>query len=151
MDYVVNSILNPNLAVKEQYVTKVFILANGMVLTGVVIDRDGPSVNYACTDGSEWVHAVEYTDDGVVDHNSWAIHPDQYTWDVLFCVNTPDDDVTGITLQWRYASDPDGLWRDLDELLDDSGDAFDYEPALFDLLRRNDRPQIYEALLDVDL
>ncbi len=40
VDYIVNSILNPNLAVKEQYVTKVFVLTNGMVLTGVVIDRD---------------------------------------------------------------------------------------------------------------
>lgn len=40
VDYIVNSILNPNLAVKEQYVTKVFVLVNGMVLTGVVIDRD---------------------------------------------------------------------------------------------------------------
>ena len=39
-DYVVNSVLNPNLAVKEQYVTKVFILSTGLVLTGVVIDRD---------------------------------------------------------------------------------------------------------------
>ncbi|MES2789279.1 MAG: HEAT repeat domain-containing protein [Planctomycetota bacterium] len=40
VDYVVNSILNPNLAVKEQYATKVFVLTNGMVLTGVIIDRD---------------------------------------------------------------------------------------------------------------
>lgn len=40
VDYIVNSILNPNLAVKEQYVTRVFVLSNGMVLTGVVIDRD---------------------------------------------------------------------------------------------------------------
>ena len=40
IDYVVNSILNPNLAVKEQYVTRVFVLSNGKVLTGVVIDRD---------------------------------------------------------------------------------------------------------------
>ena len=40
VDYIVNSILNPNLAVKEQYVTKVFALVNGMVVTGVVIDRD---------------------------------------------------------------------------------------------------------------
>lgn len=44
VDYIVNSILNPNLAVKEQYVTKVFVLANGMVLTGVVIDRDDVKV-----------------------------------------------------------------------------------------------------------
>lgn len=44
VDYVVNSILNPNLAVKEQYVTKVFVLENGNVLTGVVIDRDDTRV-----------------------------------------------------------------------------------------------------------
>ena len=40
VDYVVNSILNPNLAVKEQYVTRVFELSSGKVLTGVLIDRD---------------------------------------------------------------------------------------------------------------
>ncbi|MBI1345807.1 hypothetical protein GC163_05915 [bacterium] len=45
VDYVVNSILNPNLAVKEQYVTKVFELTSGKVLTGVVIDRDDVRVN----------------------------------------------------------------------------------------------------------
>jgi len=44
VDYVVNSILNPNLAVKEQYVTKVFVLESGNVLTGVVIDRDDTRV-----------------------------------------------------------------------------------------------------------
>ncbi|MCY2967609.1 MAG: hypothetical protein NT069_28930, partial [Planctomycetota bacterium] len=40
IDYVANSILNPNLAVKEQYVTRVFELVSGKVLSGVVIDRD---------------------------------------------------------------------------------------------------------------
>ncbi len=40
VDYIVNSILNPNLAVKEQYVTKIFVLSSGKILTGVVIDRD---------------------------------------------------------------------------------------------------------------
>ena len=44
-DYILNSILNPNLAVKEQYVTKVFELSSGKVLTGVVIDRDEVRVN----------------------------------------------------------------------------------------------------------
>lgn len=44
-DYIVNSILNPDLAVKEQYVTKVFELDSGKVLTGVVIDRDEVRVN----------------------------------------------------------------------------------------------------------
>ncbi len=45
VDYVVNSILNPNLAVKEQYVTRIFVLTTGRVLTGVVIDRDDVRVN----------------------------------------------------------------------------------------------------------
>lgn len=45
IDYVLNSILNPNLAVKEQYVTRVFILSTGKVLTGVVVDRDDVRVN----------------------------------------------------------------------------------------------------------
>ncbi len=40
LDYIINSILNPNLAVKEQYVTKIFVLESGKVLTGVVVDRD---------------------------------------------------------------------------------------------------------------
>lgn len=40
LDYIANSILNPNLAVKEQYVTRVFELFDGKVLSGVVIDRD---------------------------------------------------------------------------------------------------------------
>lgn len=44
VDYIVNSILNPNLAVKEQYVTKLFALESGNVLTGVVIDRDDTRV-----------------------------------------------------------------------------------------------------------
>ena len=40
LDYVANSILNPNLAVKEQYVTRMFELSDGKVLSGVVVDRD---------------------------------------------------------------------------------------------------------------
>jgi putative heme-binding domain-containing protein len=40
VDYVANSILNPNLAVKEQYVTRMFELNDGKVLSGVVVDRD---------------------------------------------------------------------------------------------------------------
>jgi len=52
-DYIVNSILNPNLAVKEQYVTKVFILSNGLVLTGVIIDRDDTRVRMRDVQGKE--------------------------------------------------------------------------------------------------
>ncbi|QDU29869.1 hypothetical protein ETAA8_49850 [Anatilimnocola aggregata] len=43
-DYVVNSILNPNLAIKEQYVTRVLLTADGGVVTGIVIDRDDTRV-----------------------------------------------------------------------------------------------------------
>jgi putative heme-binding domain-containing protein len=40
VDYIVNSILNPNLAVKEQYVTRRVLTTDGEILTGVQIDRD---------------------------------------------------------------------------------------------------------------
>lgn len=51
IDYVVNSILNPNLAVKEQYVTRIFALSSGKVLTGIVIDRDEVRVNIRDANG----------------------------------------------------------------------------------------------------
>lgn len=51
IDYVVNSILNPNLAVKEQYVTRIFVLSTGKVLTGVVVDRDDVKVNMRDANG----------------------------------------------------------------------------------------------------
>ncbi|WP_254510754.1 HEAT repeat domain-containing protein [Anatilimnocola floriformis] len=43
-DYIVNSILNPKLAIKEQYVTRVMLTADGGVVTGIVIDRDDTRV-----------------------------------------------------------------------------------------------------------
>ena len=43
-DYIVNSILNPNLAIKEQYVTRVMLTTDGGVVTGIVIDRDDTRV-----------------------------------------------------------------------------------------------------------
>ncbi|MBS0203936.1 MAG: HEAT repeat domain-containing protein [Planctomycetes bacterium] len=52
VDYVLNSILNPNLAVKEQYVTRIFVLDNGKVLTGVVIDRDDVRINMRDANGA---------------------------------------------------------------------------------------------------
>jgi putative heme-binding domain-containing protein len=39
-DYVVNSIVNPNLAIKEQFVTRVFLTSDGGVVTGILVDRD---------------------------------------------------------------------------------------------------------------
>ena len=40
VDYIVNSILNPNLAIKEQYVTLKILTLSGQVFTGILIDRD---------------------------------------------------------------------------------------------------------------
>ena len=45
VDYVVNSILNPNLAIKEQYVTKVILTLDGEVFTGVLVDQDDNRLN----------------------------------------------------------------------------------------------------------
>jgi putative heme-binding domain-containing protein len=40
VDYIVNSILNPNLAIKEQYVTRKVLTVDGQVFTGIQLDRD---------------------------------------------------------------------------------------------------------------
>jgi putative heme-binding domain-containing protein len=40
VDYIVNSILNPNLAIKEQFVTRKVLTAEGQLVTGIQIDRD---------------------------------------------------------------------------------------------------------------
>jgi putative heme-binding domain-containing protein len=44
VDYVVNSILNPNLAIKEQFVTRRVLTFDGEVFTGIQIDRDDQRV-----------------------------------------------------------------------------------------------------------
>jgi putative heme-binding domain-containing protein len=44
-DYVANSILDPNLAIKEQFVTRIFTTADGESFTGIVVDRDDVRVN----------------------------------------------------------------------------------------------------------
>lgn len=45
VDYVANSILDPNLAIKEQYVTRVIVTDDGQTFTGIVIERDNNRVN----------------------------------------------------------------------------------------------------------
>jgi putative heme-binding domain-containing protein len=40
VDYIVNSILNPNLAIKEQFVTRRVLTTDGEIFTGIQIDRD---------------------------------------------------------------------------------------------------------------
>jgi len=44
VDYVVNSILNPDLAIKEQFVTKIILTAGGEIHTGIIASRDNVRV-----------------------------------------------------------------------------------------------------------
>ena len=44
MDYIVSSILDPNAAIKEEYLTKVISTASGQVVTGIVVMRDKSQV-----------------------------------------------------------------------------------------------------------
>ena len=44
VDYVVNSILNPDLAIKEQFVTKMILTAGGEIHTGIIASRDNVRV-----------------------------------------------------------------------------------------------------------
>ena len=43
-DYVANSILNPNMAIKEQFLTRVIATVDGLVYTGIVADRNDRAV-----------------------------------------------------------------------------------------------------------
>ncbi|HEY1785881.1 MAG TPA: c-type cytochrome, partial [Pirellulales bacterium] len=44
VEFVVNSILNPNLAIKESYITKNIITTSGQTLSGIVVDRNDQQV-----------------------------------------------------------------------------------------------------------
>jgi putative heme-binding domain-containing protein len=58
VDYVVNSILNPNLAIKEQFVTRRVLTIDGEVLTGIQIDRDDQRLRLKDAAGKTLVIAV---------------------------------------------------------------------------------------------
>jgi putative heme-binding domain-containing protein len=58
VDYIVNSILNPNLAVKEQFVTRIFETKDGKVLLGIVIDRDESRVRIRDAQGQTLIIAT---------------------------------------------------------------------------------------------
>jgi len=45
VDYLINSIVDPSLAIKEQFVTRVIITVDGETFTGIVVDRDDVRVN----------------------------------------------------------------------------------------------------------
>jgi len=76
VDYIVNSILNPNLAVKEQYVTRVFVTADGNVLTGIVIDRDEVRVRFRDAAGQEISLAIDDIDE---EHEGKSLMPQGLT------------------------------------------------------------------------
>jgi putative heme-binding domain-containing protein len=40
LDYVITSVLDPNAAIKEEYLTKVITTANGQIITGIVVERN---------------------------------------------------------------------------------------------------------------
>lgn len=43
-EYIINSILDPNAAIKEQYITRNFETSEGKIVTGIVIDRNAERV-----------------------------------------------------------------------------------------------------------
>ena len=59
VDYIVNSILNPDLAKKEQYITKMFQTVDGEVITGIVVDRNDQRVNLRDASGKLVTLAAE--------------------------------------------------------------------------------------------
>src|SRR3954452_7686459 len=63
IDYVVNSILNPNLAVKEQYVTRRVLTADGQIITGIQIDRDDQKLRLRDATGKLVVIPIADIDD----------------------------------------------------------------------------------------
>lgn len=58
-EYIVNSVLNPSLNIKEQYVTKVILTADGEVVTGIVIDRNDERVRLKDASGKVIIVAID--------------------------------------------------------------------------------------------
>lgn len=63
VDYIVNSILQPNLAIKEQYVTRIVQTVDGEIITGIVIDRDNVRLNLRDATGKHITVPVADIDD----------------------------------------------------------------------------------------
>ncbi|MGI8982290.1 MAG: HEAT repeat domain-containing protein [Pirellulaceae bacterium] len=57
-EYIVNSVLNPSLNIKEQYVTKVILTVDGEVVTGIVIDRNDERVRLKDASGKVVIVAI---------------------------------------------------------------------------------------------
>jgi putative heme-binding domain-containing protein len=51
VDYIVNSVLNPNLAIKEAFVTRIIATNDGRLVTGIAVDRDATRVVLRTADG----------------------------------------------------------------------------------------------------
>lgn len=59
VDYVVNSILNPDLAKKENYVTRVVLTVEGETFTGIVVDEDDVKLNLKDASGKIITIAID--------------------------------------------------------------------------------------------
>ncbi len=62
-DYLLNSILEPSQAIKEQYKTIIILTAQGKLLTGIVEDRDDTRLILKTADGKKLTVAVDDIDD----------------------------------------------------------------------------------------
>lgn len=108
---------------------------DGALVIMIEVDRTPPTVMYG-GNGVAFVRGLgEYSDDGT-DGTSLVVVRDSDTGDVEFRVYTMDDDIKRMTLQWRYLSDPIGLWRHWSEAFNEWHDSgrllfsdFQYEPA----------------------
>lgn len=63
MDYIINSILNPSLAIKEQYLTRSILTADGQLLTGIVLERNEEWVRLKDASGQVLTIAVADIDE----------------------------------------------------------------------------------------
>ncbi len=59
-DYIVNSILNPDLGIKEAYVTRVIVTVDGRILTGIVTERDDNKI--VLKDANSMLHTIAADD-----------------------------------------------------------------------------------------
>ena len=59
VDYIVNSILNPDLAKKEQYLTRIVLTVDGETFTGIVVDEDDVKMNLKDASGKIITIAID--------------------------------------------------------------------------------------------
>ena len=60
LDYIVTSILDPSLAIKEEYITKVIATNSGLVVTGIQVERN--KNNVVLKDATGKIHKIALSD-----------------------------------------------------------------------------------------